>query len=181
MGEYQCRFRSDRSTTDQIFTLRQTLEKCHKHGIDLHLFFIDFKQAFDSVNRKEIYEALEDFGIPHKLIRLLKMTLQKAQVKVMIGNQLSKSFDVTYMVRQGDALSATLFNLILHKIIQNIEVTGTIVNKSKQILGYADDIVLVGRNITALQELFIELEKEGKKVGLNINEDKIHKSHKKPY
>jgi len=44
-------------------------------------------------------------------------------------------------------------------------VTGTIVNKSKQILGYADDIVLVGRNVTAVRELFIELEKEGKKVG----------------
>jgi hypothetical protein len=73
---------------------------------------------------------------------------------------------------QGDALSATLFNLILHKVIQNIEVTGTIVNKWKQILGYADDIVLVGRNITALWELLIELEKEGKKVGLNIKEGK---------
>jgi hypothetical protein len=47
----------------------------------------------------------------------------------VIGNQLSKSFDVTYEVKQGDALSATLFNLILHKVIQNIEVTGTIVNK----------------------------------------------------
>jgi hypothetical protein len=77
----------------------------------------------------------------------------------MTGNQLSKSFEVTHGVRQGDVLSATLFNLILHKAIQNIEVTGTIVNKSKQILGYADDIVLVGRNITALWELFIELEK----------------------
>jgi hypothetical protein len=91
---------------------------------------------------------------------------------VVTGNELSKSFDVTYGVRQGDALSATLFNLILLKVIQNIEVTGTIVNKSKQILGYEDDIVLVGRNITALWELFIKLEKEGKKVGLNINEGK---------
>jgi hypothetical protein len=53
-------------------------------------------------------------------------------------------------------------------------VTGTIVNKSKQILGYADDIVLVGRNINALRELFIELEKEGKKFGLNISEGKTN-------
>jgi sorting nexin-29 len=64
------------------------LEKCHEHGIDLHLLLIDFKQAFDSVNRKEIDEALETFGIPHKLVRLVKMTLQKSQAKVVIGNQL---------------------------------------------------------------------------------------------
>jgi hypothetical protein len=93
------------------------------------LLRIDFKQAFDIVNRKETYEALEIFGLPHKFKRLVKMTLQKSQVKVVIGNQLSKSSDVTYEVKQGDALSATLFNLILHKVIQNFEVTGTIVNK----------------------------------------------------
>jgi hypothetical protein len=44
--------------------------------------------------------------------------------------------------------------------------------KSKQGLAYADDIVLVARNVVALKEMFITLEKEGLEIGLGINNSK---------
>jgi len=64
LGEYQCGFRPQRRTTDQIFVVRQMLEKCYVHGIDLHLLFIDFKKAIDSINQKKLLESLASFGIP---------------------------------------------------------------------------------------------------------------------
>jgi hypothetical protein len=51
-------------------------------------------------------------------------------------------------------------------------VKGTIVHKSKQVYGYADDIALIGRNLTALKELYRELHEEGLNMGLSINENK---------
>jgi hypothetical protein len=69
-------------------------------------------------------------------------------------------------VRQGDALSAVLFNLTLHSAIQKVEQSGTIVNRTTQLFGYADDIALMGRNSTVLEELFNELAKEAKILGL---------------
>ena len=75
-------------------------------------------------------------------------------------------------VRQGDALSTILFNLILHTAVSKIHITGTIANKTQQIFGYGVDIALIGRNIVALKELFHELEKEGKQKGVNINDTK---------
>ena len=48
----------------------------------------------------------------------------------------------------------------MHKVINRIEVLGTIAFKSKQVYGFADDIVLVGRNISALKEMFSILELE---------------------
>ena len=46
-------FRRNRSTTDNIFIMRQILEKCYECNIEMHVLFIDFKQSFDSVDRQK--------------------------------------------------------------------------------------------------------------------------------
>ena len=52
--EYQGGFWRGRSTVDQIFTLRQILEKCWEWNLDVHQPFIDIQAAYDTVWRKEI-------------------------------------------------------------------------------------------------------------------------------
>ena len=56
--------RQERSTVDQIFTLRQILEKCSEHGKDTHHLFIDFKAAYDNIDRRRLYPAMEELNIP---------------------------------------------------------------------------------------------------------------------
>jgi len=51
IGEYQCGFMKDKSTSDCIITLKQIMEKFYDYDKDLHLIFIDFQQAYDSINR----------------------------------------------------------------------------------------------------------------------------------
>lgn len=53
IGVYQAGFRGGRSTIDQIFTLRQILERTREHDIDTYHLFIDFKAAYDSVIRSK--------------------------------------------------------------------------------------------------------------------------------
>ncbi|XP_060665569.1 uncharacterized protein LOC132797813 [Drosophila nasuta] len=48
IGPYQCGFRPGKSTVDQIFTLRQILEKSYENQIDTYHLFVDYKAAFDS-------------------------------------------------------------------------------------------------------------------------------------
>ena len=43
--------------------------------IPVHQLFIDFKKAYDSVRREVLYKILIEFGIPRKLVRLIKMSL----------------------------------------------------------------------------------------------------------
>ena len=69
-------FRPNRSTTDNIFIVRQTYEKCHEYNIDRHNIFIDFSQAFDTVNRDVIYSGLIKNNVPDKLIKLIQLTMQ---------------------------------------------------------------------------------------------------------
>jgi hypothetical protein len=43
--------------------------------IDVQMVFIGFKQAFDSVNRNQMYKVLAERGMPKKLVNLIRVTL----------------------------------------------------------------------------------------------------------
>jgi hypothetical protein len=60
LGEYQWGFTPHRRT-DQIFVVRQILEKFYVHDIDLHLLSIDFKKAFDSIYQKKTFCITGEF------------------------------------------------------------------------------------------------------------------------
>jgi hypothetical protein len=60
---------------DQIFYIWQILEKKLEYNGAVHQLFIYFKKAYDSVKREVLYNILLEFGIPKKLVRLIKMCL----------------------------------------------------------------------------------------------------------
>jgi hypothetical protein len=47
-GNNQSGFRPNRSTVDNIYIVRQIIEKCYEYNIDIHNIFIDYTHAFDS-------------------------------------------------------------------------------------------------------------------------------------
>jgi sorting nexin-29 len=66
IGDHQCGFRGNRSTTDQIVYIHQILEKKWEYNDTVYQLFIDFKKAYDSVGREALYSILIEFGIPRK-------------------------------------------------------------------------------------------------------------------
>jgi hypothetical protein len=85
LGEYQAGFRKNRSTADHQFSLQQIIEKCGEFDVDLHILFIDFKKAYDSIKHSAIWRALEELVCPPKLIRMIQLTLKAANAKVRCG------------------------------------------------------------------------------------------------
>ena len=64
----QCGFRPGRSTTDQIFTLKQIFEKSFGvHGKDLFACFVDFEKAYDRVPRDKLWKVLQEYGVNGQL------------------------------------------------------------------------------------------------------------------
>ena len=92
IGSYQCSFIPGKSTIDQIFTLRQILEKTRDKQINTVHLFVDFKSAFDAPHRDHLYATMFEFGNPAKLIRLCEKTLKNAQCVVKVGSNLSEPF-----------------------------------------------------------------------------------------
>jgi hypothetical protein len=104
-----------------IFCIRQILEKKWEYNETVHQLFIDFKKAYDSVRRKVLYNILIEFGVPMKLVRLIKMCLNETYSKVCIGKHLSNSFPIQNGLKQGDALSSVLFNFALEYAIRKVQ------------------------------------------------------------
>jgi hypothetical protein len=64
----------------------------------------DTLQAYDSVRREVLYNILIEFGVPMKLVRLIKMCLNETYSKVRINKYLSDTFPIQNGLKQGDAL-----------------------------------------------------------------------------
>jgi len=79
----------------------------------VHQLFIDFKKAYDSVRREVLYKILLEFGIPRKLVRLIKMSLTENYSRVRLGKNVSDRFPIRNVLKQRDALSPLLFNFAL--------------------------------------------------------------------
>jgi sorting nexin-29 len=62
VGYHQCGFRRNRSTTDQIFCIRQILDKIWEYNGTVHQLFIDFSKAYDSVRREVLQKIRIEFG-----------------------------------------------------------------------------------------------------------------------
>jgi hypothetical protein len=60
--------------------LSDTGKKLQYNG-RVHRLFIDFEKAYDSVRREVLYSILIEFGIPLKLLRLIKICLNQTYRK----------------------------------------------------------------------------------------------------
>jgi hypothetical protein len=87
----------------------------------VHQLFIDFKKAYDSVRREVFYNILIEFGIPRKLVGLIKMCLNETYSTVRIGKNLSDKVTTENGLKQGDALSPLLFNFALEYAIRKVQ------------------------------------------------------------
>ena len=140
----------------------------------MHQFFIDFKKVYDSFRREVLYNILNEFGIPMKLLKLIKMGLTEMYSRIRVGKNLSDIFTITNGLKQGDALSPLLFNFALEYAIRRVQLNqdGLKLNGTHQLLVYADEFNILGERVHTMKENAEALLVAIKTTGVKVNAGK---------
>ena len=83
----QAGYRTNKSTIDQIFILRNIIEQSNEWQSTLYIHFIDFEKAFDSIHRESLWKIMRIYGIPDKLIAVVKALYKDFECSVIDENE----------------------------------------------------------------------------------------------
>lgn len=114
--DHHCGFECSRSTTDQISCILKILQNKCEYNAGVHQLFVDFMQTYDSCIWEALYNILTEFGMPVKLVWLIKTCWNEIYCEVWIGRHLSDTFPIQNVLKQGDASLPLLFKFALEYI-----------------------------------------------------------------
>ena len=87
LPDVQAGFRKGRGTRDQIANICWIMEKAREFQKNFYFCFIDYAEAFDSVDHNKLWKILQEIGIPDHLTCLLRNLYagQEATIRTLYG------------------------------------------------------------------------------------------------
>ena len=109
----QAAYQPGRGTTEQVFAIKILAEKAIISQ-DLFIYYCWMSKAFDIVNRKILFEELQEI-LDEDEMYLISVLTNRPKIQVKIGNNMGDAFETLVGIMQGDVLSTILFILYLYR------------------------------------------------------------------
>ena len=186
LRENQCGFRRNRSTVDQLFSLQMIIRKFVDYNLPMKINFIDFRAAFDCIDRNYIWTAFEHYGMPVKYIRIFKAFYHNTMSAVRVNGELTDWFSVSSGPGQGEIQAPTIFGVVINwglemarnsKSVSNgLVLQKRLSSRTPQFaitdFDYADDLSVLDDTEEGLQETTDLITHHCGKAGLTVNAKK---------
>ena len=181
LRQTQYGFRAGRSTQHPLFILRRVMEWSEMTSTTIHPLFLDWKQAFDSVDHNALIVGLRRFGVSDKALKIISSLYQDPTFYTTSQFGDRAKGGVGSGIRQGCPLSPYLFIMLLTVIFEDVDwallsdgiATNTwSVGKPVYDLEYADDTLLLALTTTQLQAMLQALEEQAYLYGMSLNQTK---------
>ena len=118
--EEQAGFRKGYSTMNHVFNLKYLVDLYMHLSKNLYCAFIDYRTAFDSVNRIAMWQKLLQQNINGKMFNVIYSMYNNAKSCVRQNGKLSNYFYSNVGFLQGENISPTLFSLFLNDLVEFI-------------------------------------------------------------
>ena len=173
-------FRAGRGTRHPLFVVRRAMEWSTMTNRNLQLLFLDWKQAFDSLDHTAMLQALQRFGLSHKMLDNIKSIYANPTFQT-VGLDHTAVGQVKAGIRQGCPLSPYLFLVVLTVIFEDLDgelqQRGVPTNTWSEgfpvaDMEYADDTLLLALTTPQLQSILSALEELAAEYGMSLNKMK---------
>ena len=173
----QIGFMKGSRTSDHIFLIKTIVEKVVKKGHKKNLFcaFIDFKKAYDTVNRSMLLNRLKELGINGLLYTNIVAMYQKTEYIIKYKNGYLDAIDSNLGLKQGCPLSPMLFNIYIDDIgdiFDNQCEPVIMLGKNINHFMYADDLILLSLSKEGLQRCLNKLQDFSNRKHMTISVEK---------
>jgi hypothetical protein len=155
------------------FVLKNIIQSSRKNSSPLGIAWIDFRNAFGSIDHKVIKLCMKWLRVPTYITELVASIYHRSSFQVKLGDTQegwTMSIVLERGVKQGDGLSPVIFNLTLELLLRWL-LNGTgveIAHINYTALGYADDIALANQNAKNLAALFAKVEAFGMWANIDV-------------
>ena len=169
----QIGFMKGSRTSDHIFLLQTIIEKVvKKNKKKLYTAFIDFKKAYDTVDRDKLFKRLQALEINGPFLKNIMALYEKPSYKIKLNKGYLDPIRSNLGLKQGCPLSPILFNLYIDDVKDAFDNHCDPIKIQDEKLYhflYADDLVLLSNSAQGLQRSLDKLADYADKRSLTIS------------